>query len=363
MNALTAKKNTAMKTQLALLSSVALLLAGCAEPVPPCLVLRSSGASYASEWLNGTITAGAGSPNCAVFGTGPYTGNGSNPGTQVDLATTSSIYPYGSTGGFPFRVQLFGVDKFAPIPGTCSQNSAIQCVVDSECNVGGGTGNTCNTNSGGSSQISIAPEIFFGAFPAPAPANIFNSGFVIGNLESENPTAQSLCFVPAFQAPVEATFGWGGATGDLDVSLTFSTMTLYETTAIPGTQFTVDVTATVSDVGGGNACTATYNVLAFAQATTCMTLVNCDPSSNACDISNGGQAPYADDQVQDNLCTDFNPPSGDQMWINYAANGLPAGAATNRNFPIACDQITGYCVLPPGTGTITLPVVGSTPRQ
>jgi hypothetical protein len=332
MNALTAKKNQAMKTQLTLVATVALLLAGCAEPVPPCLVLRSSGASYASQWLNGTITAGAGSPNCAVFGTGPFSGTGSNPGTQVDLATTSSIYPYGSTGGFPFRVQLFGVDKFAP------------------------------ASTGGSSQISIAPEIDFADFPSAPPGNVLNNGYVIGNLETENPTAQALCFVPSFQAPVAGPFGWGGTTGDKDVSLTFSNMTLYETTAIPGTQFTADVTAVVSDTGGGNPCTATYNILAFAQATTCMTLINCD-ANNSCDISNGGQAPYSNSQVQDNLCTDFNPPSGDQMWINYAANGLPAGAATNRNFPIACDQTTGYCVLPPGTGTITLPVVGTTPRE
>ena len=325
MNALTAKKSQAMKIQLAVVTAtVALLLAGCTEPVPPCLILRSSGAAYASQWLNGTITAGAGGPNCAVFGTGPFTGTGSAPGTQVDLATTSSIYPYGFTGGFPFRVQLFGVDKYAP------------------------------ASTGGSSQISIAPEIFY--------QGTDQAGYVIGNLEAEDPNAQSLCFVPTFQAAATGTFGWGGTTGDLDVSLTFSNMTLYETTAIPGTQFTADVTATVSDVGGGNACTATYNVLAFAQATTCMTLVFCD-ANNVCDLSNGGQAPYADDQVQDNLCTDFNPPSGDQMWINYAANGLPAGAATNRQFPIACDQTTGYCVLPPpATGTPTLPVVGAEPR-
>ena len=329
------------------------LATGCPEPPPTCLVLRAPGAPYVQQFTNGTITSDPTSTNCALFGTGDFA-SASNPGTAVqdtglcDTApttqcycdaecpdggscdfstTTGSFYPYAGayTGGFPFRVQLAGVDKFAPASATSP------------------------------SRVSIAPEIFYGGFD--------QSGYVIGNLQAENPNAQSLCFVSDFDGGVTGDFDWGGSTGPKTVSLTYSNMVLYETAAIPGSQWTADVTATIAELDGSNPCTATYNVLAFAQATTCMTLVAPCDVNNPCYplycISNDGQAPYSDTQVQANLCTSFNPPPGDQMWAYYAANGLPAGFATNPDFDITCDQVTGYCVLPvPTTGAAALPVVG-----
>jgi hypothetical protein len=305
-----------MKTQLTLVSMAFLLLAGCAEPTPPCLVFRSSGGVYTAEFLNGTVTTSPVTANCALFSTSTF------QGVPADLATTGSIYPYGFIGGFPFRASQVGVDKFAPDPAL----------------------------AGSHSKVSIAPEIFY--------AGTGQAGYVIGDLTDENPDAQNVCHV-ADLGTVTGDFDWGGTAGTKTVTMAWTNMAIYETGLIQGTEFTAEVTATIADnAAGANACTATYNVLAVAPSTTCVIV------DNDGNIANGGQAPFGADQVQGNLCTSASVPSGDQVWINYGNNGFLTGNAVNPSIPIVCDAVSGYCVLPPPAAGAapTLPVIIDPPR-
>jgi hypothetical protein len=231
----------------------------------------------------------------------------------------------GQLGGQPFRVDVVGLDKFPP------------------------------TAVGGPSLVSIAPDILGGTSGAGTSQDGGvppGTAFGIGPLEAEDPDAEDLCYVrdfPPFGAPVD----WGEGVGRRDVTFHFSKFAVYETASVPGTQFQAKAEITIG------ACTAAFDVIAYAPSSTCATIDEKEVVTGP----RGGVQPLTPADVDPGLCANFNPDDSDPQWGYYGLD-YPTGGVVNRYFPISCDTVSGYCVLPvpPAPAVPTVPIIASTSR-
>jgi len=146
----------------------------------------------------------------------------------------------------------------------------------------------------------------------------------------------------------------GDGVGQRPVTFHFINFIIYVTAAAPGTQFQVDAEITIG------ACTATFNVIAYAPGATCLLV---DMGGFASGPSSGVQ-PLNSIDVDPGLCANFSPDSSDPQRGNYVYNGYTAGDMVNRYFPIACDTLSGYCTLPvPAAPSVpTVPIISNAPR-
>jgi hypothetical protein len=302
------------------------LLAGCqVEPPPPCLVRPATGfVTYVAQYTNPSVTSrNPSDADCALFTTTvPRSTWNLGPGVP------NYLYPLGGQlGGRPISVDVIGLDKFSP------------------------------TTLGRPSQVSIAPDILGGTSGAgtspdggaPPPGTAFG----IAPFEAEEPDAQGLCYVldfPSFGAPVD----WGAGIGQRPVTFHFSNFVIYVTAAAPGTQFQVNAEITIG------ACTATFNVIAYAPAATCV-IVDADGLASG---PSSGVQPLNSADTDPGLCANSSPDSSDLQWTYYETHGYTSGDMVNRYFPIACDTPSGYCALPlPAAPTVpTVPIISSAPR-
>jgi hypothetical protein len=131
-----------------------------------------------------------------------------------------------------------------------------------------------------------------------------------GSFTSDYPE-QNLCVVPSTSEARQSAPA-SGSTPAQDLRYQWSNVTIYDSTAIPGTQWTADLTYTE------NGCTATYRAVGVFPAVSCT-------------VTSGGQP------VRD--------ASGNLVTNAALCKSRVLGLSIDPHYPIRCDGDTGLCVL------------------
>lgn len=107
----------------------------------------------------------------------------------------------------------------------------------------------------------IPPSLTFKPAPLAAGKDTANSPIATGDFTTEYPSDEELCVVPSMSDARQRIAQTDGST--MDLRYQFSNVRIQGSSAIPGTQWTADVTYTEND------CTATYAVVGMFPALKC----------------------------------------------------------------------------------------------